>query len=375
MGILSRASYIIRSKVNAVLNRAENPQETLDYSYEQLRDQLQDVKQGIADLTTQKKRLEIQKRRLEENVEKHNEQAREAVRQGRDDLPRKALEKKKQKMSQIEGLEDQVAELQRQQDQLVEKKNTLQSRIEEFRTRKETMKARYEAAEASAKVSEAMTGAGLLEFVHGLRAGLHLLGALLGALDGPANVLELVAGAGHRLGDFRAGLRGLVAGLHRLFLGAELLDAALEGIFLLDELVLLALEFRDLTFEVLDLVHLLFFLLQRLAREVVPALVDGLAGLLVVFLDVLFEAAFLDLEAFLLSRQVRDPLFDLLELVPELLVGVIERLLGILGPVQDGVDLRPDHVGRAREYSHISALWPQPLKHSLADRSAPRPKL
>jgi len=65
MGILSRASYIIRSKVNAVLNRAENPQETLDYSYEQLRDQLQDVKQGIADLTTQKKRLEIQKRRLE----------------------------------------------------------------------------------------------------------------------------------------------------------------------------------------------------------------------------------------------------------------------------------------------------------------------
>ncbi|MFQ3319842.1 MAG: phage shock protein A [Natronomonas sp.] len=33
MGILSRASYAIRSKINAVLNRAENPQETLDYSY------------------------------------------------------------------------------------------------------------------------------------------------------------------------------------------------------------------------------------------------------------------------------------------------------------------------------------------------------
>ena len=72
MGILSRTSYVIRSKLNAVLNRAEDPTETLDYSYEQMRDQLQQVKRGIADLTTQKKRLEMQKRRLEENVEKHN---------------------------------------------------------------------------------------------------------------------------------------------------------------------------------------------------------------------------------------------------------------------------------------------------------------
>src|SRR6056297_1201845 len=111
MGILSRASYIIRSKVNAVLNRSEDPTQTLDYSYEQLRDELQDVKQGIADLTTQKKRLEIQRRRLEQNVEKHNEQAREAVRQDRDDLARRALEKKKQKMRQIEALETQITDL------------------------------------------------------------------------------------------------------------------------------------------------------------------------------------------------------------------------------------------------------------------------
>jgi len=94
MGILPRTSYVIRSKINAVLNRAEDPNETLDYSYEQLRDELQDVKQGIADLTTQKKRLEIQKRRLEENVEKHNDQARQAVEQDREDLARRALEKK-----------------------------------------------------------------------------------------------------------------------------------------------------------------------------------------------------------------------------------------------------------------------------------------
>jgi phage shock protein A len=160
MGVLSRISYVVRSKVNAVLNRAEDPSETLDYSYEQMRDQLQEVKRGIADLTTQKKRLEMQKKRLEENVDKHNRQARQAVEQDRDDLARRALEKKKAKMTQIEELEGQIADLQRTQDQLVDKKETLQQRIEEFRTKKETIKARHEAAEASARVSEAITGAG-----------------------------------------------------------------------------------------------------------------------------------------------------------------------------------------------------------------------
>src|SRR6056297_2367842 len=118
MGILARFSYVVRSKLNALLNRAEDPQETLDYSYERMRDELQDVKRGIADLTTQKKRLQMQKRRLEQNVEKHNDQAREAVRQDRDDLARKALEKKQSKMEQIEELDAQIADLEETQDQL-----------------------------------------------------------------------------------------------------------------------------------------------------------------------------------------------------------------------------------------------------------------
>ena len=132
MGILSRLSYQIKSSVNSLLNRTSNPKQQLDYSYEQMRDELQDVKKGIADLTTQKKRLQKKRDNLQENVEKHNKQAREAVRQDRDDLAERALEKKQAKLNQIE----------------------------EFRTKKETMKARYDAAEAETKVAEALTGAG-----------------------------------------------------------------------------------------------------------------------------------------------------------------------------------------------------------------------
>ncbi|MFB6120275.1 MAG: PspA/IM30 family protein [Halobacteriaceae archaeon] len=160
MGLLARLSYAVRAKMNAAVSRAEDPSETLDYSYERLRDQLQDVKRGIADLTTQQKRLEMRRRRLADNVEKHDEQAREAVRQDRDDLARRALEKKERKEDQIEDLDAQIDDVAETKQDLVAKKEDLERRIREFRTRKETMKARYEAAEASARVSEAVTGAG-----------------------------------------------------------------------------------------------------------------------------------------------------------------------------------------------------------------------
>ncbi|MBV0925352.1 PspA/IM30 family protein [Halomicroarcula limicola] len=160
MSLLGRISYTIRAKLNALLNRASDPSAELDYSYEELRDELQNVTRGIADVTTQKKRLEIHRRRLRENVEKYDRQAREAMRQDRDDLARRALEKKQAHVSQISELTEQIDSLQETQDGLVGKRAELSSQIEQFRTRKETVKARYEAAEASARVSEAFTGVG-----------------------------------------------------------------------------------------------------------------------------------------------------------------------------------------------------------------------
>ena len=160
MSLLGRLSYLVRSKLNALLNRASDPSAELDYSYEQLRDELQKVTRGVADVTTQKKRLEIHQRKLRENVEKYDGQAREAMRQDREDLSRRALEKKQAHVSQITELTDQIAALQETQDRLVGKRAELSSQIEQFRTRKETIKARHSAAEASARVSEAFTGVG-----------------------------------------------------------------------------------------------------------------------------------------------------------------------------------------------------------------------
>ena len=50
-----RFKMIFGAKVSKALDRAENPTETLDYSYEQQLQLLQNVKRGIADVVTAKK--------------------------------------------------------------------------------------------------------------------------------------------------------------------------------------------------------------------------------------------------------------------------------------------------------------------------------
>src|SRR3989475_9137591 len=160
MGLLSRAGEIIKAKFNALLNRAENPQETLDYSYEKQLQSLQNVKRGVADVVTAKKRLQLQTQQLKQNVVKLNTQARQAVGAGREDLARQALERKSGIQQQLEDLDGQVKQLEGQQEKLVASEKQLEARIEQFRSQKEVIKAQYSAAEAQVRIGEAATGIG-----------------------------------------------------------------------------------------------------------------------------------------------------------------------------------------------------------------------
>jgi phage shock protein A len=159
-GLMSRTSLIVKSKFSKLLNRAENPNETLDYSYEQMQTQLQNVKRGVADVVTAKKRLELQTAKLEQNVVKLETQARQALAANREDLAREALERKAAAQAQLQGLDEQVKQLQDQQEKLVAGQQTLETRIEGFRSTKEVLKAQYSAAEAQVKIGEAATGIG-----------------------------------------------------------------------------------------------------------------------------------------------------------------------------------------------------------------------
>jgi phage shock protein A len=160
MGLMSRTGDIIKAKWNALLNRAENPNQTLDYSYERQLESLQNVKRGVADVVTAKKRLQIQTQQLEQNVVKLDTQARQALAAGREDLARQALERKSGIQQQLQDLDGQVKQLEDQQVKLVDNQKQLEARVEQFRSQKEVIKAQYSAAEAQVRIGEASTGIG-----------------------------------------------------------------------------------------------------------------------------------------------------------------------------------------------------------------------
>src|SRR3954453_23622562 len=158
--VSGRSSTVIKAKISRMLDRAEDPGETLDYSYTKQLESLQNVKKGIADVVTAKKRLQMQSQKLEQSVVKLDTQARQALSQGNEELARVALERKNVAQTELQSLDQQVAELESQQQKLTDSEAKLRQKIEAFRTKKEVIKAQYSAAEAQVRMSEAATGVG-----------------------------------------------------------------------------------------------------------------------------------------------------------------------------------------------------------------------
>ncbi len=159
-GMSGRFSTVIKSKISRLLDKAEDPGETLDYSYQAQLQNLQNVKKGIADVVTAKKRLQMQAEKLEQNVVKLDTQARQALSAGKEDLARMALERKSLAQTELQSLDSQITELEDQQQKLTDSEQRLRSKVEAFRTKKEVIKAQYNAAEAQVRISEAATGVG-----------------------------------------------------------------------------------------------------------------------------------------------------------------------------------------------------------------------
>ncbi len=149
---------VFKSKMNKVLNRMEDPRETLDYSYEKQLELLQNVKRGVAEVASSKKRLQLQRAKLMQNKDKLERQAKDAIEANREDLARLALERKAALTQQVENIDREIEELDRQQEKLVESEKRLSTKVEIFRTRKESIKAQYSAAEAQVKINESVTG-------------------------------------------------------------------------------------------------------------------------------------------------------------------------------------------------------------------------
>jgi phage shock protein A len=158
MGIFSRFTNFLRIRASAALDKAEDPGQVMDYSYNKQVEQLQQLRRSIADVVTSEKRLQLQQAQLVAKVDKLDLQARQALLAKREDLALMALQRKELLLSQLASYEQQIAQVRAQGEKLITMERTVSARVEAFRTQKEMVKAQYSAAQAQVKINETLTG-------------------------------------------------------------------------------------------------------------------------------------------------------------------------------------------------------------------------
>lgn len=158
MSILRRMSDVFQQKVSAAVDKAEDPSQALDLSYQKQLEALQQARRSVADVLTSEKRLELQADQLTQSIAKLQGQARMALGQGKEDLAREALTRAQLAQTQLDGLTQQIATVKQQEQKLEVTVQKLQARIETFRMQRDTMKAQYQAAKATTNVAETATG-------------------------------------------------------------------------------------------------------------------------------------------------------------------------------------------------------------------------
>src|SRR5215469_5019487 len=158
MGLFQRAHDIVSAKANKALDAAENPNEMLDYSYEQMLDHITKVRHALVDITASKKQLELQQQQLQHSIDHLNDQAKAALAAGREDLAREALSRKAAAQQEVDGLGPQQAQLADEEQKMEQTLSALQDRVNKFRSQKEVMKAQYTAASAESSVNEDAAG-------------------------------------------------------------------------------------------------------------------------------------------------------------------------------------------------------------------------
>jgi phage shock protein A len=156
----SRIRNILRIKTSRGLEKLEDPREALDDSYDQQLKMLQQVRQGLAEVATAKKRIELQGQEMGARYNRLAGQAQEAMNQGREDLARAALERRSLLEREVGTLRQQFAALEQQTAGLQDKERRLAERVAAFRIEKETIKATYTASRAQVRANEAIAGIG-----------------------------------------------------------------------------------------------------------------------------------------------------------------------------------------------------------------------
>jgi len=158
VGIGRRIAQLYEVKVNALLDRAEDPREVLDYSYARQQELLPQIRRAVTEVTAARARAGMQEHQLRRAAARLQRQARQAAAAEQDELARQALTLRTATLAQARDLRAEQAALRADEEKLSAAASRLQAQINGFAVHKETLKAQYTAAQAAAGASKAFGG-------------------------------------------------------------------------------------------------------------------------------------------------------------------------------------------------------------------------
>jgi phage shock protein A len=158
MGIFDRLSRLIRSNINDLIARAENPEKMLVQVIEDMRKQLAQAKQEVAVAIADERKLRAQMEEERKQAQEWERRARLAIREGRDDLAKQALMRGQEHANNAAELEEQWLRHREETERLKDSLRQLNSKIEEAKRKKNLLIAKQKRAQAQRRIHETMAG-------------------------------------------------------------------------------------------------------------------------------------------------------------------------------------------------------------------------
>jgi phage shock protein A len=152
MGIFSRLADIVNSNINAILDRAEDPEKIIRLIIQEMEDTLVEVRSSAVRTIAEKKELERRLAALQREAEEWQRRAELALTKGRDDLAKGALLAKARVAEAARSLETQLAQLEDGLQKQNEDIAKLQAKLADAKAREKSIAARHKTAAARLKV-------------------------------------------------------------------------------------------------------------------------------------------------------------------------------------------------------------------------------
>ncbi len=158
MGIFDRLSTMIRSNINDLISRAENPEKMLDQLIIDMKSQLAKAKQQVASAIADEKKLLADAESMKKPSEDWERRAMLAVQENRDDLAKQALVRYNETLQGAQQLHENWAKSKAETENLKNSLRQLNDKIEEAKRKKNILVARARRAEAQQRIQETMSG-------------------------------------------------------------------------------------------------------------------------------------------------------------------------------------------------------------------------